>query len=109
MRHSLYVNNTKVTPTKKKSINKDFSKNPISTTKRSLDDEILKFRISALMDYYRKSPDIIADIKNKTDMFLINLTIVREVHSKEQEKMLKKEFSKYLSTLEKKENSNNVK
>lgn len=103
MRHSLYVNNTKVTPAVKKSFSKDYSKKPKSTTQRSLDDELLKFRISALMDHYRKSPDIIADIKNRTDMFLINLTIVREVHSKEQEKMLKKEFSRYLSTLEKKE------
>lgn len=101
MRHNFYANNSRVTPGEKKSLKKGYMQKPTQTKKRSLEDNVLNLRVSALMDRYRDDPEVIANIRGEIGIFLLNLTVAREVHSKDQEKKLKKELSDYLFKLEK--------
>lgn len=108
MRHSLYANNSRVTPGGKKSLIKGYNTIPKQTAKSSLEDNVLNLRVSNLMEQYKDAPEVITSLKGEINVFLLNLTIARELNSNEQEKKLRKEFSTYLSKLEK-EIRNNVK
>ena len=62
-------------------------------------DTILNMRISNLMKKYKNDPDILEELKNKANMFVMNVTIAKNLGTKQQEKKLYKEFNNYLNTL----------
>lgn len=101
MRHSFYANNSKVIPGVKKKNKPGFMPKPTHTKKGSLENNILNLRVNNLMEAYKDDPKVIEDLKGTISIFLVNLTVARDINSKVQEKTLKKEFSGYLTKLEK--------
>lgn len=63
------------------------------------EDRILTLRVNALREKHKDDPEILRDLANKINCFLLNITISRDMGSKEQEKNLRREFSDYLNTL----------
>ena len=63
------------------------------------EDHVLDMRVKALVEKYKNDPKKLDDLRNKIGAFLINVTVVRDLGSKSQEKKLRKEFTNYLNTL----------
>lgn len=100
MRFQMYANNRR-TQRKEKSQVKGYTPITENIKKGSFDDDILNIRVNNLMELYRGNTEVIDDLKNKISDLLLNITIARDINSKVQEKTLKKEFSGYLTKLEK--------
>ena len=100
MRFQMYANNRR-TQRKEKSHVKGYLPKTQTTKKGSLENNILNLRVNNLMEAYKDDPEVIEDLKGTISIFLVNLTVARDINSKVQEKTLKKEFSGYLTKLEK--------
>lgn len=96
----MYANNRR-TQRKEKSQVKGYLSKTQTTKKVSLENNILNLRVNNLMEAYKNDPEVIEDLKGTISIFLVNLTVARDINSKVQEKTLKKEFSGYLTKLEK--------
>lgn len=101
MNFQMYANNRRTHNKPKNNNVKEYTPKMTPNKKRVIDDDILNLRVSVLMDRYKEDPEVIANIRGEINIFLLNLTVAREVHAKDQERKLKKEFSNYLKKLEK--------
>lgn len=112
MRHSFYASDRNATKVRKsgQAFNQSRSgnyHNPDQKDQKSSalgvdeKDKILIIRINALFDKYKNDPETLQEIRSKLSTFEINRTIAREFNDKSSETDITREFSIYLSELEK--------
>lgn len=75
--------------------------NTARTSKGFLNDDTLNLRVSALKERFKDNPQLLEDLRSHCEAFILNLTVSKELRVKDHEKKLRKEFSSYLSKLEK--------
>ena len=63
------------------------------------EDKILETRVNAILEKYKDNIPVKIEIQDKISMFVMNVSIARNVRSKSSEKKLRKEFNQYLNTL----------
>ena len=102
MRHSIYCNNMRKSPSNnnRSTLSRDrpnkatFSKGRKNNFSSSLEDNI-----NEVLTLYEDSPSVYTEIMEKLEMYRINLTIAREFNSSKSERKLTAEFSNYIKKL----------
>ena len=84
-----------------KSNRKKYDPNTAWTSKGFLNNDTLNLRVSALKERFKDNPQLLEDLRSHYEAFILNLTVSKELRVKDHEKKLRKEFSNYLSKLEK--------
>lgn len=106
MRHSIFVNNARIFPNRRKT-RSDYPRqktyNNLSPKGQKQKNTLsLGDQVQELLDLYEDSPEICSEIIGKMGDYRVNITITRDLECPGAENALTKEFKNYIQTMKQK-------